>query len=519
MKEKERSNLIFMIKKTIHEWIDDGTAHILLNIPRVGQIILQIAYISVFIISATYCVFSVWISFHKYFQFDSITSIEIVTENPVNFPAVTFCNINKLNATLAETFLNGALNEENNIFNIEDYVNEYHSYLYDITDYFRLKVLSIQNDEHRRSIGFELKDMLLQCNFNWISCDADDFTYFFDNTYGNCFTFNSKNETNQSRLPGPNYGLSVDFFVGDPDIHSKYEFAYGIIVIVHNQTAKPILNSDRTLASTGAETDLKISRNFISKLGPPYGYCVRNGDDLDSEFYDHIVNDMHMPYTQEQCYELCLQKQVLENCGCGSNWFDLFANSSYCTNINIKCVVDIVSLIISNNNSEANNDCLKKCPLACETVEYKIKTSRSTYPTPWSQDLISKHSIIKNSGMSPEKIDKAISRIHVYYESMTYTKITETKSLTALTLFSQIGGTLGLCLGISILSFVKLFGLIISILNILKQKIINNTIETRIEVFTISSSQKTNFTIKKGVSCKNKKSKEKSRLKNKTSNI
>jgi hypothetical protein len=36
----------------------------------------------------------------------------------VNFPAVTFCNINKLNATLAETFLSGALNEENNIFNI-----------------------------------------------------------------------------------------------------------------------------------------------------------------------------------------------------------------------------------------------------------------------------------------------------------------------------------------------------------------------------------------------------------------
>ena len=202
---KEKSSLISMIKTSIYEWIDDGTAHVLPNIPRVGQIIIQIAYLCIFLISATYCIFSVWISLDKYFQFDSITSIEIVPENPANFPAVTFCNLNRLNKISAESFINDSLNNSN--LNYSNYIDEYHSYLYDLSDYLRLKALNNPSKEFRRSIGFELKNMLLQCNFNWIPCDADNFTYFYDTNYGNCFTFNAMNDSNQGRLPGPNYGI------------------------------------------------------------------------------------------------------------------------------------------------------------------------------------------------------------------------------------------------------------------------------------------------------------------------
>jgi hypothetical protein len=60
------------------------------------------------------------------------------------------------------------------------------------------------------------------CGFHWQTCRANDFSYFFDTFYGNCFTFNSGMKSNgptakyiKSKIPGPIYGLSLTLFLGD----------------------------------------------------------------------------------------------------------------------------------------------------------------------------------------------------------------------------------------------------------------------------------------------------------------
>ena len=63
-----------------------------------------------------------------------------------------------------------------------------------ISDIYATRSL-INNDknltnENRKEMGYQLKDMLISCFFNYEPCTVNDFTYFHDPLYGNCYTFN-----------------------------------------------------------------------------------------------------------------------------------------------------------------------------------------------------------------------------------------------------------------------------------------------------------------------------------------
>ena len=43
----------------------------------------------------------------------------------------------------------------------------------------------------KKEFGYSFDEMFLACYFATKSCERDDFEYFYDYLYGNCFTFNS----------------------------------------------------------------------------------------------------------------------------------------------------------------------------------------------------------------------------------------------------------------------------------------------------------------------------------------
>ena len=64
--------------------------------------------------------------------------------------------------------------------------------------------------DEKKSLGHQLDDILLSCEFNSQPCDSSDFSWFFDITYGNCFTFNTGiNLKKQTILAGSNFGLKL----------------------------------------------------------------------------------------------------------------------------------------------------------------------------------------------------------------------------------------------------------------------------------------------------------------------
>ena len=171
-------------------------------------------------------------------------------------------------------------------------------------------------------------------------------------------------------------------------------------------------------------------------------------------------------YSQQYCYLICLQNQVIKRCNCSIIWLPNYKNYTVCNYDQKDCSTSSVTEILEGKQ---NLNCTSSCPTECEFIEYKVSTSRATYPTEYYRDLLSTHSIINSSGINIQDIDKAVLRVNVFYETMSYTTITETLSITPETFFSNIGGTLGLCLGVSILSIVEILELIINFYDVFKE--------------------------------------------------
>ena len=60
-----------------------------------------------------------------------------------------------------------------------------------------------------------------------------------------------------------------------------------------------------------------------------------------------------------------------------------------------------------------------------------------------------------------DAIDDDIVKLNIYYDSLTYTEMSESVSLTFVSLFSSIGGFMGMFLGMSLMTMVELLHIII----------------------------------------------------------
>lgn len=73
------------------------------------------------------------------------------------------------------------------------------------------------------SIGFTFETMVLSCEYNGVQCSRGDFTWFYSQQYGNCYTFNAEKFDNGSlrnafktSKSGPSTGLLLELFAGAP---------------------------------------------------------------------------------------------------------------------------------------------------------------------------------------------------------------------------------------------------------------------------------------------------------------
>jgi hypothetical protein len=88
------------------------------------------------------------------------------------------------------------------------------------------------------------------------------------------------------------------------------------------------------------------------------------------------------------------------------------------------------------------------------------------------------HYQVLNSTISltdyPENLEQNVLKVNIYFESLSYTSIQESASISLITMFSNVGGIAGLCLGCSILSLMESFEVIIKIYYSLKSERVSN---------------------------------------------
>ena len=72
-------------------------------------------------------------------------------------------------------------------------------------------------------------------------------------------------------------------------------------------------------------------------------------------------------------------------------------------------------------------------------------------------ELSQSHPALRQHNLTYEHIKQSVLRLNIYYQTMEYTHISEKPKINIVDLLANIGGTLGLCLGLSVLSFIEMF--------------------------------------------------------------
>ena len=194
----------------------------------------------------------------------------------------------------------------------------------------------------------------------------------------------------------------------------------------------------RVLCAENFFTQILVDRVKESKLEYPFNQCYKNVYKFkgNSTIIDYIKSNQLL-YSRVVCLELCFDLYYIENNQCNCNnasignvwdncWIDKEqAATSSCTwQTKAKFYKDIIT-----------NMCDSYCPLECDSLTYTTESSALWYP----------------------EFDTHLLRFKVYLRSLQYTSIVQEEKTPIINLISNIGGILGLFIGVG---FINLFEII-----------------------------------------------------------
>jgi hypothetical protein len=211
----------------------------------------------------------------------------------------------------------------------------------------------------------------------------------------------------------------------------------------------------------GFSSDISIKRTFIRKKGGHYSPCSDNLQASNSPFYKQIIS-MNQTYRQIDCIEMLRQDYVINKCGCTSSFFTQHtSNFNLCiTNADGACILKHYFSHDYAKNTSFN----EYCPLECETIKYDLKLVSAPLKDV-ARSLVRRKRF--NNSMFGNQTDEeyiaSIGRISIYYEDLSYIEIIEIPKYLWISLISNIGGALGLFLGMSILSIFEVIELALSL--------------------------------------------------------
>ena len=145
------------------------------------------------------------------------------------------------------------------------------------------------NETEKKKLSRPIEEILVPpfCSFNIQKCTFDDFSWYFDAWYGNCWIFNSGyNRTGHkvplvtNSQPGEAYGLQMSLYVNYYDnlsIFNSNPFYGGGLGAVLRKDNSSYLTS--YTESDGFKTSVSLTRSFKSNLPRPFSKLLNRQSD------------------------------------------------------------------------------------------------------------------------------------------------------------------------------------------------------------------------------------------------
>ena len=425
------------------------TAHGLPNIVNAKYIPLKLIWMFCCVLSISLCGYLTTRNVLDFLNYEVVTKITVNQEIPIIFPTITICNRNPFNTEYAMSFINDLENSTDRSF-----WNDYYWF------YSRANVFN-KSDEEKKKFGLKLDETIIVCSFNSLPCNlSNDFVWVYYSHYGNCYRFNSgKNEKGDSidlkKLDrvGNDIGLNLILYVGEPE-HVVMDISTGIQIFIHNASENPG-NFEGFKVATATETNFAIRRTFTTNLEYPYTSCRRDliGSVKDPSLVNYILNSGYK-YRFYDCWNLCYQQTLVNEIGCNDIGIGQINGTRPCVTQDDYLKTDEIFLKFLASDLTTLYD--SKCPFECDSFDFSITTTNGYFPSNYFVKLF--------QNKTPAEIKERYLSLNIFYDTIKYTNIEVTPKTELVDLISNIGGTLGLFLGISWLSFIEIFEIIFNII-------------------------------------------------------
>uniref|UniRef100_A0A1I7X7R3 Amiloride-sensitive sodium channel n=1 Tax=Heterorhabditis bacteriophora TaxID=37862 RepID=A0A1I7X7R3_HETBA len=309
-------------------------------------------------------------------------------------------------------------------------------------------------EDVRLSLSWTKEEMFLWAAYEDRKLNLEvDFVKFNDKALGNCFTFNHENSSTiyKSRRLGHRGGLQV-MTKSISEEYVSWTVPSGIMVFVHDRHESVVSDSPRTNARGGFGTILSVKPSHYKRLGGRYGTCVRNTADVKSYYFLGS-------YTMDGCLRSCYQDSAQTMCGCMDPRYPMASTSINCPLAQRLCLTE---MSLSRGDPSTWEDCV--CPLPCMNTQYSITWTESSL-----QNLIDFKDRCRESRrhdcLSEEEASQ-LTYISISLPVETYHLFVEQPSLELMKYLSNLGGLLGVLLGMNLYSFIEVVGMIYRVFSI-----------------------------------------------------
>jgi glutaredoxin 2 len=444
------------MKQVLREQMLASTSHGLPNAIRTQHLPIKTMWSISFILSTALCSYLIIQTIMEYLVFDVITKVRIVGETEAEFPRIAICNINPFQTQYAMSIYEK--NKKMTLF-----------------DFYKMSIL-LSNEDKKR-LSYSINETLISCQFSSISCNWKDFEWIYNIYIGACFVFNSGRNYLGETVPikklkqaGRFAGLQLEMFVDLPKPLKKIGpgFAGAILVLGNNSFRNVYEDEQEILVSPGSLTYIAVQRTIVNQMEKPYSECSMSPDSI---LYERILN-LNASYTRADCISLCRQLQIEKECKCYDLYHPRINSNTFCNSTREKDCSRSQTKIF--DGSDLSSECNQMCPFECKKVIFStIHSQINEFSNEKAQEYF-EHKLLKSKyeqfNSSLADVKQSIINLNVFYDRLSFTQITEKPSFPFVDLISNVGGTFGLFLGISLLSFLEVVEIIYELLLIFSNK-------------------------------------------------
>ncbi|CAD5116600.1 DgyrCDS5476 [Dimorphilus gyrociliatus] len=293
-----------------------------------------------------------------------------------------------------------------------------------------------------QELTHQAEQMILSCSFNNILIeDCHSMFVPMITDAGICYTA-SYNTSFKARELSTDNNLVIRLNVENEEYYYGESSTAGFRILIHNRMdEEPLLIVRRAFSvAPGTTTFASVHLNKNIRMAPPYGKCrPENSLSLRLAYYKN--------YSLELCKHEARANFTVETCRC--RWYNDPGTFIICQSLD--------ELLCARQAREKFSSLPNVCKLACISEYYDVKTSIALFP---GQHIINDLQVKYN--VSEDYISKNFAEVRIQYDDLAMTVIEQKAVYGFTTLFADLGGQMGICLGASLLSIVEIIDFIVT---------------------------------------------------------